>query len=177
VRRWFQSRNHREQLLVTVFVVLGALVWLAAAAGHVRVRWREWRSVQLDLSNQQRWLARRADIEARAAAAVRNLDPARTYDATKLVSTVNSLASQAGLTPAIDSPHTERTPQFAYHTVKVTFRRAALPALLNFYDALVQQAPYLSLEQIAVQTERAAGGGMLNATLQISATQIAKSSG
>ncbi len=173
MRRWFQRRHPREQLLLTAFVALGALIWLIAAAGRMRTRWREWHSAQSSLSDQQRWLARRADIEARAAAAVRNLDPAKTYDATRLVSTVNSLAQHAGLTPAIDSPHSERTPQFAYHTVKVTFRRAALPALLSFYDQLAQQAPYLSLEQIALQTERSAAG-QLNATLQISATQIAK---
>ncbi len=49
-------------------------------------------------------------------------------------------------------------------------------ALLSFYDELAKQAPYLSLEQIATQTQRASPG-MLDVTLQISATQITKPGG
>jgi hypothetical protein len=176
VRRWFQSRNRREQVLVTAFVVLGALIWLSSAAGRVRVRWADWRSTRTDVAAQQLWLDRRLEIESQAGAAVRNLDPARTFDATKLVASVTSLAASAGLTPAIDTPVTQRTPQFAYHTVKVTFRRATLNSLLGFYDELSKQAPYLNLEQIALQSERSTPG-MLNATLQISATQITKPGG
>lgn len=173
MRNWFERRNRREQLLVTVFVVMAATAWLLGAIGRVRSRLDHWRSTQAALSAQQLWLDRREDIEARSTAAVRNLDPARTYDATRLVGTVNSLATAAGLSLAIDSPQTQRTPQFAYHTAKVTFRRTNLPALLNFYDELAKQAPYLNLESIALQTDRSAAGA-INATLQISATQIAK---
>lgn len=174
MRSWFQSRNRREQLLVTLFVVLGALIWLTSASGRLRSGLAGWRSTRGDLAAQQLWLDRRQEIETQSVAAVRNLDPARTYDATKLVATVTSLSSGAGLQPSIDPPVTQRTPQFAYHNIKVTFRRANLPALLNFYDELTKQAPYLNLESIALQTDRGAAGA-LNVTLQISATQIVKS--
>lgn len=173
MRAWFQSRNRREQLLLTLFVGLGALIWLSGAAGRMRTQWSAWRSTQGDLAAQQLWIDRREEIEAAAVAAVRNLDPARTYDATRLVATVTSLASAAGLQPAIDPAVTQRTPQFAFHTIKVTFRRTQLPVLLKFYDELTKQAPYLNLESMALQTDRAAAGA-LNVTLQISATQIVK---
>ncbi|MDI1335455.1 MAG: general secretion pathway protein GspM [Lacunisphaera sp.] len=170
---WFQSRNRREQLLVTLFVIMGALIWLSSAAGRLNTRLSTWRSTHTDLGAQQLWLDRQKEIEESSLAAVRNLDPARTFDATKLVATVTSLASGASLQPTIDSPVTQRTNQFALHTIKVTFRRANLPALLNFYDELSKQAPYLNLESVALQTDRSAAGA-LNATLQISATQIVK---
>lgn len=173
MRTWFQSRNRREQLLVTLFVILGALVWLLSASGRLRTRWTGWRSTQAELGAQQLWLDRQKEIETASLAAVRNLDPARTLDATKLNSTVASLAGSAGLQPAIDPPVTQRTQQFNYHTIKVSFRRANLPALLNFYDELSKQAPYLNLEAVGLQTDRGAAG-TLNATLQISATQIVK---
>lgn len=173
MRAWFQARARREQVLVTAFIVLGALIWLTSAAGRLRLRVADWRSVRGDVAAQQLWLDRQKEIETQAGAAVRNLDPARTLDATKLVASVTTLASGAGLTPAIDTPVTQRTPQFAYHNVKITFRRATLPALLNFYDELAKQAPYLNLEQIALQTERSSPG-LLNASLQISATQITR---
>jgi hypothetical protein len=173
MRRWFEGRHRREQVLVTLFVVLAAVAWLFSALGRLRARVDGWRSAQAALSAQQLWIDRRQDIEARSAAAVRNLDPGHTYDATKLVGTINSLATAAGLSVAIEPPQTQRTPQFAYHSARVTFRRTNLPALLNFYDELAKQAPYLNLESIALQTDRAAAGA-LNATLQISATQIVK---
>ncbi|HVZ63931.1 MAG TPA: hypothetical protein VG936_05025 [Lacunisphaera sp.] len=173
MKHWFQRGRRREQILVTTFIVLAALVWLMSALGRVRAQWLEWRLARTDLATQQLWLGRQKEIEAAASAAVRNLDPARTYDATRLVSTVTSLATNASLTPSIDSPVTARTPQFAYHTVKVSFRRATLGALLNFYDELNKQSPYLNLEQVAMQTERSAPG-LLNVTLQISATQITR---
>ena len=173
MRSWFQSRNRREQLLVTFFVILGALIWLTGASGRLRASWAGWHSTQAELGAQQLWLDRQQEIEAASTAAVRNLDPARTFDATKLVATVTSLAGGAGLQPAIDSPVTQRTAQFAYHNIKVTFRRATLPALLKFYDELTKQAPYLNLESVSLQTDRAAAGA-LNVTLQISATQIVK---
>lgn len=176
MKHWFNRARRREQLLITAFVLLGALVWLLSATGRLHTQWQGWHSTRVDLATQQLWLDRHKEIEAAAADAVRNLDPTRTYDATRLVSTVTSLATGASLTPSIDSPVTQRTPQFNYHTVKVTFRRATLNSLLSFYDELVKQSPYLSLEQIAMQTERTAPG-MLNVTLQISATQIVKPGG
>lgn len=176
MKPWFQRARRREQFLVTTFVVLGALLWISSALGRVRTHWIEWRLARSDVATQQLWLSRQKEIEAAASAAVRNLDPARTYDATRLVSTVTSLATSASLTPSIDSPVTQRTPQFAYHTVKVSFRRAPLAALLNFYDELNKQNPYLNLEQVAMQTERSAPG-LLDVTLQISATQITRGGG
>ncbi len=174
MKNWFQSRTRREQLLVTLFVMLGALIWLAGATGRLRTRWAGWRSTQTELGAQRLWLDRQKAIEEQSLAAVRNLDPARTFDATKLVATVTSLAGGAGLQPAIDPAVTQRAPQFTYHTIKVTFRRANLPALLKFYDELTKQAPYLSLESVSLQTDRAAAGA-LTVTLHISATQIVKS--
>lgn len=171
MRAWFNRRNRREQVLVTAFVVMAALVWLSAASGRLRTQLGAWRSTRVDLATQQLWLDRQQDIETRSGAAVRNLDPARTYDATKLVGTINTLAAGAGLGVAIDPPATQRTPRFAYHSATVRFRRAALPALLGFYDELAKQAPYLNLESVKLETDRAAAGN-LNVTLQISATQI-----
>ncbi len=173
MRSWFNARKRSEQMLVTLFIVMAALIWVSSGLGRLRAQITGWRSTRGDLAAQQLWLDRQKEIEAASLSAVRNLDPARTLDATKLVSTVTSLSSGASLQPAIDSPVTQRTPQFALHTVKVTFRRAVLPSLLNFYDELNKQAPYLNLEAMTLQTDRAAVG-TLNVTLQISATQIVK---
>ncbi len=166
----FQARTRREQWLVTVLVLGAAAAWLTAALDRARAGWLGWRAESSAAKTQQIWLDRQGEIEAAAAKAVGNLVPERTHDPTRLVTTVTSLATGAGLQPAIEPPQTKRTAQFAYHTIKVTFRRANLAALLNFYDELAKHAPYLNLEQISVAAERGPAG-QLTATLQISATQ------
>jgi hypothetical protein len=173
MRAWFETRPRREQILVTVFVVMAALTWVFSSLGRLRTRVSEWRSTQAVSASQKLWLDRRDDIETRSAAAVRNLDPAKTLDGTRLQGTINSLAAAAGLSVTIEPAQVQRTSQFIYFNSKVSFRRANLPALLSFYDELAKQAPYLNLESIVLQTERTAPG-VINATLQISSMQITK---
>ena len=173
MRRWFETRHRREQILVTAFVVLAAATWLFGSLRRLRTQVGAWRSTQAATTAQRLWLDRREDIEKRSATAVRNLDPAKTQDATRLLGTINSLANAAGLSVAIEPAQKQTTPQFTYNTAKVTFRRANLNSLLSFYDELAKQAPYVNLESISLQTERA-NPGAINAVLQISATQITK---
>jgi hypothetical protein len=86
---------------------------------------------------------------------------------------VAALAAQAQLTPAIDSPRTQRTDDFAYHTVQVTFRRAKMPALITFYRELAKRAPYLALEQVALVADRG-NPADLNATFSIFSVEVAR---
>lgn len=175
MRAWFETRHRREQILVTVFVVMAALTWLFSSLGRLRRSVADWHATQAGTAAQKLWLDRRDDIETRSAAAVRNLDPARTLDGTKMAGMINSIANGASLggSMSVEPPQVQRTSQFVYYNAKVSFRRVNLPALLSFYDELVKQAPYLNLESISLQTERSSPGA-INATLQISSTQITK---
>jgi hypothetical protein len=173
MRAWFETRHRREQILVTVFVVMAALTWLFSSLGRLRRSVADWRSTQAITASQKLWLDRREDIEKRSVAAVRNLDPAKTLDGTRLQGTINSLASAAGLAPNIEPALKQVTSQFTYYNSKVSFRRANLAALLSFYDELAKQSPYLNLESITLQTERTSPG-VINASMQISSMQVAK---
>lgn len=171
MKTWFHAKTLRERMLVTVFILMIGAAWALTAIGRVRSHWSDWQLANADIKDQDSWLTRQAEIEQRSAEAVKNLDPAKTFDATRLVATLSTLTSSQGLGAAIDPPRSERTSQFAYHTTRVTLRRAALPALLNFQDELAKLSPYLTTEQISVETDRGAPG-MLNVTLQVSATQV-----
>lgn len=172
MKTWLQARTLREQMLVTVLVVVFAFLWLLSASDRLGARLSDWQSVRKQLAAQELWLKEQAQIDARTGEAIKNLDPARTHDATKLVAAVTSLSTQAGLQPDIAAPATTRTPQFNYHTVRVSFRRASMGAILSLYDELTKQVPYLNLESVTLQGDRA-NLGQMNVTLQISATQIA----
>lgn len=171
MKRWFQARKPREQALLAAFTLLGAVTWLSAAHGRWRGRRDDWRASRADLAAQQLWLDQQRVITDQSAAAVRNLDPARTYDSTRLVTDIMALAAKAGLAPVVDTPVTRRATRFTYHQARVSFPQATLPALLQFSDEIARLAPYLSLEQLTVQVDRASAD-TLNVTLLVSATQI-----
>lgn len=162
----YLSRTLREKVLVLVLAAAVAAGWLTAAAGRLVERWRGWQQVSAAQRDQRWWLDRRSVIEERAARAVQQFEPGRTLDASHLVGEVSALAGAAGLSAGIDPPRTQRTDQFAYHTVQVSFRRAGLGALVNFYEALGRRAPYLALEQSTLAADRA-DPARLNATFVI----------
>ena len=167
----FLQRTRRERLLVLVFLAAIGLVWLVSAGGRARARWTEGRSVREDLAAQHLWLDRQASIEERATRAAAHLDPAKTLDATLLVGEVSALAAKAGLSAAVEPARTQRTGQFAYHTVQVTFRRADLGNLVKFYRELGQRAPYLALDECTIVAGRA-NPAELDAMFSIFSVQV-----
>ena len=154
MKKAFLSRTPRERALLLVFLVAAGIIWLLSAGGRLQQRWRESRLTTADLAAQQLWLERKAAIEQRASRAASRLDPARTLDATRLVGEVSAIASRLGLAIAVEPPRTERTGQFAYHTVQVAFRRADLGGLVKFYRELGTRAPYLALEKCTLSASR-----------------------
>ena len=171
LKTFFLGRLFREKVLVLAFVLLGALIWLSSALDHLSANTRESRAAAAELRTQAVWLNNRAAIEEAAAAAARNLNASKTYDATFLVAEVMAMARRSGLAVNSEPPRTQRSPQFAVHTVQVTTRRAELVAVLRFYQELASRAPYLGLERISVQGDRTAPG-MLNITLQIASVEL-----
>ncbi|HVU17477.1 MAG TPA: hypothetical protein VHD32_11160 [Candidatus Didemnitutus sp.] len=173
MKAFFLNRSRREQILLTGFVIMAGIIWLLAALGHVRTNRLTWQLAKSDADNQQIVLSREADIEKRASLAIKSLDPTKTYDATHLASEISAIARDAGLTINTEPPHTTQTQELAIHSVQVTSRRAALSALLKFYQSLNERAPYLGLEQCSLLVERNSGG-LLTATLQVSSVEVLK---
>ena len=68
---------------------------------------------------------------------------------------MNAISARAGLTADNNSQRSERTSQFAFHTVQINFRKADLGALLKFYGELSQRSPYIGLEQFSLTVDRA----------------------
>jgi hypothetical protein len=173
LQAWFFSRLTREKALVVAFVLLGALIWLSSAGERLTGALRGFRAAEANLAEQQVWLDNRAVIEEAAAAAARHLEPSRTYDATFLVAEVLGMAKRAGLDVVTEPPRTQRSPQFAVHTMQVSTRRAELPAVLRFYQELAGKAPYLGLEQVSLQGDRT-NPGLLNVSLQITSVELSR---
>jgi hypothetical protein len=173
---WFLGRLLREKVLVLAFALLGALIWLSAASDSLGANRLAYRAAQGELATQQLWLDNRPAIEEEAAAAVRNLDPSKTKDATFLVAEIMAIAGRSGLAVNTEPPRTQASPQFSVHTVQVVARRAELSSLLRFYQELAAQAPYLGLEQISIQGDRS-NPGQINATFQVASVELLREAG
>jgi hypothetical protein len=172
-KAWFLGRVLREKGLVLVLVLVGAIIWLSGSAKRLGEGRRVFQVAESNLATQQIWLNNRPAIEEAAAAAVKNLDPAKTYDETDLVAQITGIAGRSGLAVNTEPPRTQRSAQFAVHTVQVTTRRAEMVSLLRFYQELASKAPYLGIEQISLQGDRA-NPGMVNVTLQVVSVELVR---
>ena len=171
LKEFFLSRLLREKLLLVVIVVLAACTLLSYFSGRVARSWRAQHATTGMLAQQERVLANRGAIEKEAGRTVKNLDPARTLDDTRLVGELNSLARAQGLKFTSDSPRTERSGQFAVHTVQFNLLKVDWETLKRFYLELTKRSPYIGIEQCSLQAERASPT-LLNASLRVSSVEI-----
>lgn len=171
IKIWFFARALREKALVTLCLAVAAVIWLSSALGNVQGNLRSVRADSAELEAQGLWLNRQADIEKAAAEAVKNLDPARTFGATRLVAEVQAMAGRAGLQVNTEPPRSQNAGQFSLHTVQLSARKVELPTVLAFYADLANKAPYLSLEGMTIQRDRSAPGA-LNINLQVASVEL-----
>lgn len=172
MKRYFLTRSMREKALLVAFVSLASLAWLLSAFGRSRVMVQEAQSVAATGRDMNEWIKNRATIEAQAASATAQLDPARTLNGARLIGELNALAGQAGLTPEVSGQQrTEPTAQFAFHSAQVSFRRADVAALVKFYEEVSKRSPYIGLDQVSLAVDRGAPG-TVNATFRVVAAEL-----
>jgi hypothetical protein len=164
MKAFFQGRSLRERRLLLVFALIAFGWWAPTSLGRLRALRRDLRSFFEERDTQRMWLSHRAEIEARAAAAGRTLDPAKTLDASQVFAELNRMTS--GLTAEIGAQRSVSAEQFALHNVQVSIRRADLKALYGFYEQLSARAPYLGVEQCVISVDRA-NPGLLNAVFRV----------
>ncbi|MCR6654613.1 MAG: general secretion pathway protein GspM [Opitutus sp.] len=170
-RVFFLSRALREQVMLWLLVLLGVLMWFSSFGSRAAAFWRQQRATSTELAVQSQWLANRETIEQAAEQAVSDLDPSRTFDDTRLVGELTALAREHGLRFTNDTPRTDRTADFAIHTVQFTLPRAEWGALKRFYLALSQRSPYIGIEQCSLAADRA-NPALLNASLRVSSVEV-----
>lgn len=164
MRNFYNTKLLRERVLMLVFLGIGVLWWGPALAARIGQNVQAWRSTIQEGELQREWLGRGTSIGERTAEVTRKLDPAKTMNAAQAYGEVSRLA--AGLPLEMGAQRTERTDNFALHSLQVTFRRTDISALLRFYEGVVARAPYLGVEQCTISVERATPG-QLNAVFRI----------
>jgi len=164
MKKFFQNRSMRERVLLLVFALIGLAWWAPVALSRMGVLSRELTEFKIERETQRLWLSRRSEIEARAAAAARTLDPSKTLDASQAFAELNRMT--AGLAAEIVAGRAQQSDQFALNNIQVTIRRADINALYHFYEQLSARAPYLGIEQCVMSTDRA-NPGLLSAVFRV----------
>jgi hypothetical protein len=179
LRLFFLSRLLREKLLLVAFVAIGAVIWLSDFSSRGMRWWRNQSLTTEQLKVQDRWLRDEPVIQENAQKAASQLDPAKTLDGTRLVTTVRQLANDAGLRNVRNDGLAPQgsTGQFTVNTVTITAQAAdADPAknwesLTKFYTAVQQRSPYIAIDQFILQPQSRAVPGQLTVVLKVSSVQ------
>lgn len=169
MKQFFLQRTNRERGLILIFGLIAIAWWGTSLSGRSRDFFREWKSLKADAATQQLWLQNRDDILARVSSAGRTLDPAKALDSAQSFAELNAMLR--GLNAELGSQRTDRTEQFALHSVQVNIRQAGLASILQFYEKLSARAPYLGIDQCTLATDRA-NPGLLNASFRIYSIEV-----
>jgi hypothetical protein len=174
MKAFFLSRLLREKILLLVFTLLGAAIWLSGVGERVSAQVSAIRVTSTDLEVQQRWLLQRERIAREAALAIEHLDPSRSFDSVRLQGELNTLARAAELSNYdVSDSRTVRSSQFSVHSVQFSARNVDMGSLITFYQSLAQRAPYLGLEQFALARNRA-NPTQLTASWRVTSVEIAR---
>jgi hypothetical protein len=169
LRAFFLSRLLREKILLLVFALGIAVIWLWSLAGRADQFLAEERHTTVSLTEQARWLANRDSVDKAAQEAARAFKPEQTLDSTRLLAAIQSIANECGLHNfRTEQGEDASTPRFSVHALQFTVNNVDYVLLRNFCISLQQRAPYIGVEQFSVVDN----AGILNATMKISSVEI-----
>lgn len=175
-KAFFLARQLREKLLLLAFIGAGVAVWFSSFAGRARSFWMTVQNTNATLANQNAWLAKGDSIDARMKVAAAKLDPLKTYNANSLLGVIDRLAKEEfGNKVTISTEASKNSGQFATHSVIATIIASNTEGdwglLQKFYAELQKLSPYVSLEELTIQTTNAGrpGGTM---TVRLRATSV-----
>lgn len=161
IRAQFLSRALREKILLVAFAGIGLVIWISHFSDQAGRFWRLQRTTAVALNEQEQYLRDKPRIEEAARKAAAQLEPSKTLDGTRLFTTIQQLASEAGLGRNLreDPPSPPETNgQLAVNNVRFQISNAEWEPLKKFYFALQQRSPYVALVQAQLVPNRANPG-------------------
>lgn len=176
IRALFLRRALREKVLVVAFAAIGMLIWASNFGDRSGRFWRQQRTTTVALAEQEQYLRDRPRIEEAARKAAAQLEPAKTLDGTRLFTTIQQLASEAGLGRNLreDPPSPPETNgQLAVNNLRFQITNAEWEPLKKFYFALHQRSPYIALVQAQLVPNRA-NPGQVTMVAIVSSVEVAR---
>lgn len=143
--------------------------------------WSEWskrwdavgedlRTVREELSVQDVWLAGDAQFRSQLHDLLDRVRIEHTLNASELAAQVDGMARGENLRHDLSNPETRDEGMLRKHSLVLSIRNAPLDKLIVLVEAIRETHPYLSLDNISINANRA-DPRLLNARLAISALQ------
>lgn len=176
IKKLFYAISVRERLLLCIFLWLGVIIWVGSQMRAYREELQDYRMASVELTNQKSWLDNREIIESELTAALKRLDPERSFSSPELVGKVDDISRsvEPSLNFNINSPVTRKGEIITLHSVRLQVRRAGLRELILFDQNLKKESPYLGLEKIQIISNRS-NPNDLNVQFEIASFETSKS--
>jgi len=170
LRALFLRCQLREKLLLLAFALMGVVLWLSGYSSRAGKFWAEKRATTKTLGYQAQLIDQSPAIEAAAQKAAAQLDPTKTLNENRLATTVQQLASEAGLRDGRSTPPATTTSgNISIHTLDYSVSRANWDPLIKFYQAIQARSPYIGIVKFSLN----ATGGQHNLSLTVSSIEVA----
>jgi len=149
MKAFFLSRVLREKILLLGLILMAAGTWLVSATHRTTRFWNLFSETSNSLKWQRELLSQQGQVEAEATAAIKYLDPSKTFDNLRLQAEVDAVLRRTGITSGytFDPVQTERSNQISINSMPMTIRNADYATLVKFYTELSKQAPYVGIDQ------------------------------
>lgn len=172
LKTFFLARAFREKILLLSFILIVAATWFFSVLGRTNRFARNFKVTSTELAVQRGWLDEQDRIDAAAKAAVEHLDPAKTFDGTRLQGEIAGIARKLGINGfSADSPVSERASVFTKNSMQVTIRNVSYETLVKFYLEVVKQTPYIGFDQVRVNST---ANQQHSATMRVTSVELAK---
>jgi hypothetical protein len=172
LRPAFLARTRREKVFAVILLAAVAIVWLSGMAGRVQAAATRLGTVATSANRQADWLDRRADIEARYAAALDTLSREKRPSRTEIMAQIEALVRKHGFAVfTLNPPTSQQRDQLVFHTYNLSIRSAEFRQLRAFYSELSATLSTVNLEEIKIIADRRTAG-QLDARLRLVAVEI-----
>lgn len=150
LKRILRLLKPREQVLMLLFFLGIGLFWFSSAWQRLS----DFRNDRLHLVSeeeiQQLWLNREASIRVGLEEVQLLFNPELAYSAPRLSARVDRLARNLEAPFSAEPVRTREGPAFLTHVQRITFQGASLAQLIQFEESLLEERPYLSLEEVRI---------------------------
>lgn len=172
LKRLFFRLSFREKLLLALFVFCALLIWGNQVLRGLQETRSDLLLTKATMVDQEFWLEKESEINSRMAAVLAQLQSDRTFTGAQLVGRIDQIARATDeLTYEIFSPRTESDAELNLHSLRFRVRRAGMAELLALHARLVQEEPYITLENLRISANRQ-NPAQLDATFIVSSPEL-----
>lgn len=171
IRQWFKGLSQREKVLLTGCLWVLVLLWAVMSMKQLKRTRQRFAQTGRLAKEHALWIKSEADINEGLKKELERMDASKTFRRDRLVGKIDSIARTTSMDFDLSAPKTQNNGIFDVHSVRINFKEARLEDLIDFYQKIRQEAPYIGLDSINIVPERL-DPGLIRAQYTISSFEL-----